>query len=52
MTLSVYEGLFPIESLSYALFRILYIWHCLSVAVTGEDRNLKFGTDVDRNKSQ
>ena len=52
MTLSVVEGRFPIASLFMCNFFIFYTFDiAFHVAITGEGRNFKFGTDVDRNKS-
>jgi len=52
MTLSVLEGRFPIVSLIHKQFFIFYTFGiAYRVAITGEDRNFKFGTDVKRNKS-
>jgi len=51
MTLSVLEGRFPIACLFMGDF--LYFIHlAFRLAVRGEGRNFKFGTDVDRNKSE
>jgi len=53
MTLSVLEGRFPIESLPFHVrFFIFYTFDiAFCFAVMGKDRNFKFRTDVDRNKS-
>jgi len=49
MTLSVLEGHFPIASLLCDFFVFYTFGISFCVAITGEDRNFKFGTDVDCN---
>jgi len=52
MTLSVLEGCFPIASLFMCNFFVFYTFGiAFHVAITGEVRNFKLGTDIDRNKS-
>jgi len=41
----------PLQAFSCAIFRIYTFGIAFHVAMTGEDRNFKFGTDVDHNKS-